>query len=451
MLRRSDYATSAADVVEATRLASSLASLRGRPQAGLREVSDAAKAVLGDGTDTPMMLLSNELVIGTLIGQVPAQTPMVPLARDLAAHQKRCRVKPQDGTHTLELDLRKGLDLQRSHLLHRLTALGVAWGHLVDGRRSAGTFRETWQMHWEPELEVRLIEASALGTTVPAAAAAAMQQSAGAARSLQALTDVIEQCLLADLADVLPGAVELLSQRAALDHDAFELMESLPPLARTVRYGDVRGTNASVLRDVLQGMVIRIGAGLLPACSALDDETAATGVSRISETVSALGLVGDPAQIRLFHDALAQLIEHSRVHGVLQGKAMRVLSDASVLDAVQVELRFSRALSAGTEPVVGAAFVEGFLAGGGAVLAHDHDLLAILDRWLAVLDADNFVTVLPLLRRTFAGYEVAERRHIGEQIRRGNDDVTAAQWVELDPERVAAGLRTMAALLGVAQ
>ena len=38
-------------------------------------------------------------------------TPMVPLARNLAAEQKRCRLKPEVTERTLELDLRKPLDL----------------------------------------------------------------------------------------------------------------------------------------------------------------------------------------------------------------------------------------------------------------------------------------------------------------------------------------------------
>ena len=184
MLRRADYQTSAADVVEATRLASTLAGLRGRPLAGLQEVDDAARAVMGFGGDAPMQLISNELVVGTQLGTVPASTPMVPLARSLAAEQKRCRLKPEASTRTIELDLRRPLDLSRSELLHRITLLGVPWGAETEGRRSAGTFRETWQLRWEPEYSVRVIEASALGTTLASAAATAVTQRAQRANSL---------------------------------------------------------------------------------------------------------------------------------------------------------------------------------------------------------------------------------------------------------------------------
>jgi hypothetical protein len=67
VLRRADYAVSAADVVEATRLAEALAALRGRPLAGLSEVTDAARAALGASTwwkapaKRPANRLSNSL------------------------------------------------------------------------------------------------------------------------------------------------------------------------------------------------------------------------------------------------------------------------------------------------------------------------------------------------------------------------------------------------------
>ncbi|HEY4331075.1 MAG TPA: DUF5682 family protein, partial [Ilumatobacteraceae bacterium] len=337
VLRGHDYSASAADVVEATRLATSLAALRGRPLAGLVEMNDAARAVLGDGTDAPMRLLSNELIVGTLIGSVPEITPMVPLARNLAVEQRRCRLKPDASPRTLELDLRKPVDLARSHLLHRLSVLRIPWGHETEGRRSAGTFRETWELHWEPELEVRLIEASALGTTIAAAAEASLVQGALATRSIAELSISIENCLLADLTAPLAGIVRTVADLAAIDVDIGHLMEALPALARTSRYGDVRGTDAAALGAVLRSMVSRIAAGLVLACTSLDDDAAEATGRMIHGTQTALSLLGDPELFAAFHDALGKLVERERVHAVLQGMATRLLADAGRIPPERVE------------------------------------------------------------------------------------------------------------------
>ena len=58
------------------------------------------------------------------------------------------------------------------------------------------------------------------------------------------------------------------------------------------------------------------------------------------------------------------------------------------------------------------------------------------------------MTVSALLRRAFGTFEHAERRQIGERLRTGTAPPAALVYEVLDPERVAAGLRTLALLLG---
>lgn len=461
VLRAADHPVSAADAVEATRLADAIAALRGRPLAGLAEVDDAARAVLGSGTDTPMRIISEVLVVGIQIGVVPTSTPMVPLARSLATEQRRCRLKPEGVARVLELDLRKALDLRRSELLHRLTLLGVAWGIETEGRSSAGTFRETWSLRWEPELEVRVVESAALGTTVASACSAAALQRAASADGLGELTLVLERCLLARLDDIVPLILAMVSDRSAVAADVERLLESIPPLARTLRYGDVRheitgsrpdddpSSVSGLLQSVIGGIVGRVAAGLAPAAAGLDAEASGAMAALIRDAQSALGLIGRDDLLDTFRQALAEISEHRRVHGLLQGLATRLLADSAVLDEATTERRVSRALSPGTPPLDAAAFVEGFLGASGTVLVHDPTLLAVLDRWLATLDADAFTDVVPLLRRTFGAFEPAERRAIGERVRTGAASGAARAMTELDPERVAAALLTVAHLLGV--
>ncbi|MEU8385469.1 DUF5682 family protein, partial [Streptosporangium sp. NPDC048865] len=177
VLREEDLPVSSAHVIEAVRLAESLAVLRGRPLAGLAEVTEAVRAVLCEGDDLPVELVQRRMVVGERLGQVPDDTPMVPLQRHLREEQRRVRLKPEALDREYDLDLRKPLDLERSKLLHRLRLLGVGWGTPRESR-SKGTFRESWSLAWRPEFDIDLIEASAWGTTVPAAAAARVRDLA---------------------------------------------------------------------------------------------------------------------------------------------------------------------------------------------------------------------------------------------------------------------------------
>lgn len=134
LLRDEDRFVSSAHVIEAVRLAGTLAALRGRPLAGLSETTDAIRAVMCEGSDVPLALVQDRLIVGETLGEVPDTAPAVPLQRDLARLQRSLRLKPESLERELELDLRKDTDAARSRLLHRLRLLAVGWGEPAAGR-----------------------------------------------------------------------------------------------------------------------------------------------------------------------------------------------------------------------------------------------------------------------------------------------------------------------------
>ena len=71
-------------------------------------------------------------------------------------------------------------------------------------------------------------------------------------------------------------------------------MDALPPLARAHRYGDVRGTDTTALRQVAEVLVLRICAGLPQAVAGLDDDSAATLRRLIDQVSGAVGLLTAP-------------------------------------------------------------------------------------------------------------------------------------------------------------
>ena len=86
--------------------------------------------------------------------------------------------------------------------------------------------------------------------------------------------------------------------------------------------------------------------------------------------------------------------------------------------------------------------------GVGKVIVHA--LLAVVDRWLSSLTPDGFDAVLPLLRRTFGGFEAAERRQMMALLAGGDLRRVTGFGVGVDPERAGAALVTVRHLLGLA-
>ncbi|RPK52291.1 DUF5682 family protein [Streptomyces sp. ADI93-02] len=426
LLRDADRPVSPADVIEAVRLAGTLAALRGRPAVGLAEATDAVRAVMCEGSDVPLALVRDRLVVGEVLGEVPDTAPAVPLQRDLDRQQRTLRLRPEAERRELDLDLRKDTDAARSRLLHRLRLLGVHWGEPAAGRSSTGTFRESWRLRWEPELFVRTAEAGVWGTTVLGAATARAESDAVSSSSLAGVTALAEQCLLAGLTEALPVVMRALSDRAALDTDVGHLADALPALARSLRYGDVRSTDTAALGEVAAGLAERVCVGLPPACTNLDADAAEEAHRRVDAVHTAIGLfagvVRADGPAERWAAVLHKLSSRDAVAGVIRGRATRLLLDDGRLTDSEAARLMGLALSPGTAPPDAAAWIEGFVGGaegGGLLLVHDERLLGLVDTWLTGIPADTFTGVLPLLRRTFAAYEPAVRRTLGELVRRG--------------------------------
>ncbi|HET6213946.1 MAG TPA: DUF5682 family protein, partial [Micromonosporaceae bacterium] len=347
VLRRDGLPVSSAHVIEATRLADALATMRGRPVPGLVEVTDAALAVLCEGDPLRLKLIQRRLVVGERLGSVPERTPGVPIARDVAASQRRLRLPPRPEQRDVDLDLRREIDLERSRLLHRLGLLGVDWGVALAGRRGRGTFWESWRLAWQPEFSVDLVDAGAYGTTVRDAASARVTEQAAAATTLAEVTALVERCLLAELPDGLPAVLDALDERMARDHDVAHLMDALPALARTVRYGDVRRTDLPALVHVTEGLITRICVGMPAAVAGLDDAAAAGMRDRIDAVHAAIALLDDAQLTTRWYEVLTGLSTRDDLHGLLSGRLNRLLSDAGLLDLAEAGRRMALVLTVG--------------------------------------------------------------------------------------------------------
>lgn len=415
LLREQDLDASSASVIEAVRLGETLAALRGLPLPGLTDLQEAAQAVLCKGDATPMALIRDKLEVGERLGEVPAETPAVPLQQDVAAAQRRLRLKPSPEETTLDLDLREELGRARSHLLHRLALLGVPWGRAQQSYGAKGTFHELWRICWQSEFAVALIEANVWGNTLEIAATAfVMHEGAGA--DLPRLTTLLDNAILAMLDGAVDALLEAVRRQAAVSADVRALMEALPPLARVARYGDVRGTQGAQVLPVIDALFERIVVGLPGACSALDDDAAAAvakGMGGVAESLNLLDV--EKAQRDEWTLVLRGLIDRPSVHGLVRGWACRLLIDTGALGEDEVRRLAGLALSPVTPAESASSWLQGVLRGSGQSLLHMDGLWRALDSWLAGLDSDAFVEVLPLVRRAFSDFAQPERRMMGEK------------------------------------
>ena len=450
LFREQDMDCSSAHIIEASRLATSLAALRERPRPGLPELYEALQTTVCMGDSAPLRLIERQLIVGDKLGTIPETTPTVPLQRDLEQQQKSLRLKPEAARKVLDLDLRQANDLARSHLLHRLRLLEIGWATPGGSRNAKGTFHELWEMQWVPELPIAVIAASRWGNTILEAATAKAVELSGEADLLR-LAELVNDILFADLPDAVGYATRMLEEKAATANDVGQLLEAIPPLAAIARYGNVRQTDAGMVARVLEGLIPRASIGLPGACTSLDDESAAAMRDRIIAAHNAVRLLGDEDRWESWLSALHQTaLRDGTAHELLRGMAVRLLFDEQRLPVEEAARLMSLSLSAAAAPASASAWIEGFLNQSALVLLHDDALWGVLANWLDGLNETHFTNILPMLRRTFSGFSAPERRQLGERAKRAAGKPMQKQAeTRWDAERAALPVPLLRRVLGL--
>ncbi|MEM7572793.1 MAG: DUF5682 family protein [Bacteroidota bacterium] len=425
LLREQDFDASPAQAADGVQLARSLASMREQELPGLAELQQAALSTLAAGAQERLHLIREKLSLGERVGKVPEGVSTVPLLADLQKELKATRMKKLwevTGQHYLRatktqarggLDLRKSNHLRISHLLHRLNLLKIEWGQLQPlGPNSLGSFKEIWLMEWQPEFNLRLLERSSYGNTIAQAASRFSLEAAQEVNSVARLAQFILQALQADLVTIVPKLLHRLRLRATQTRDINALLQALPTLVNTSRYGDSRKTDTSALLLLIDELLPRITAGLSAAASQIDDDQAEDLSQSLSQANYALAQLEQEELLQLWQDGLMRLAQNPASHPLPRGLAWRLLFDQKRFNLLTTEKELYRALSPANGAKDVAHWVAGFLRSSGQLLLHYEPLRQLINQWVASLSWEVFEESLPLLRRTFAGFSPQERRSL---------------------------------------
>jgi hypothetical protein len=422
-LRADGHLVSTASLIEVVRLARNLAALRGRPSPGFEETREASISCLLSGEALPWTSIESALLLGSDVGQVPSDQPLSPLLEDLGRLQKSTRMKPEAGNRDLSLDLRSESGLARSTLLHRLTALGVAWGKMTDAGKSRGTFRERWILNWAPEHSIELVENLVYGSTIEKAAQGRLLDRITKTQELPELAEIIQFALTAQLPVPAEQGTDLLMRMAARSNDCRSLLATLPSLIETIRYGTARNISLTHIEALARKIAILAAIALPTASRNLDAEAGRGFYETLNAAHVAIKSAGFGEEIETtWLDAISQVSDDAQATPLVRGLALRLRYESNPDIGDQMSDMMSRALSPGTPVPEAADFFEGFFLGAGARIAHDVVLRDAVDVWMQGLDEEIFTESLPLFRRVFSSLQRPEKTLIIEKVIGGDCD-----------------------------
>jgi hypothetical protein len=449
--RKKHLDISTAHIIETVRLSEALASIRELPRPGLLELNEAAQSVLFMGDPKPIGLIYKELIVSEKIGKVPDNLPKVPLLSDFEKLQKKYRLELSAERKTIEFDLREETQLEKSKFLHRLNLLGIQWARL-ERTSGKGTFKEKWTLKWMPEITIQVIERAIYGNTIEDASIQLLEKQMKETDSVSWVSARIELVMLADLPTVLSNLVKRLDVLAAISNDIPDLMQSVPGLIFLSRYGDVRKTKLADVETVLDSLMVRITIGLVNYCYSLDDESSEKVTEQIIAMNAALQTYQNENYLSRWVSCLKSILDSSNIHGIIKGRVTRILYDANQYSAEAISSLVSLTLSNSIAPLYSAYWIEGFLKDSGTILVVDNVLFGIIDSWVASLEKELFISLLPLLRRTFSSFTAPEKRQLGEKAR-GVSPTTKVSHLEesFDAIKAKSSIQVTYTILGIKQ
>jgi len=410
---------SAAHVIESYKLAIGLSQLRGYSRIGLEELNEAILTVMCMGDGILLDLIRESLIVGDQLGQIPADIPKVPLQQDFEQSIKKLRLKLSAAPKVHHLDLRKPLDIKRSIFLHRLMILGIQWANRTHSR-TKGTFKESWTLQWQPNMMIDLIDNAFLGNTIETAATETLRRKSEETKKVADLTHLIGQIIPAELFESIDFLLESIQALSAISSDIQDLMQALPPLINISRYGNVRQTDLTEVKHIVDQLLTKVCIGLPNACYGLDEDNSNQVFELISQLNGAIKIHDQPENTEEWLACLFQLLQQQEgVHDIIQGCVCRLLLDAEQIEMEEASQRISYALSTARDPYQVASWIEGFLRGSGMILLYDDRLWNLIYQWTKELTRALFLEILPYLRRAFSRFDPRERKMIGQRARKG--------------------------------
>ena len=303
---------------------------------------------------------------------------------------------------------------------------------------------------------MNLAEALVHGTTVEQAAGNAAVAAARKAQSLAQLSDLVRGCLLAGLTGAARVTISILQGAAAATSDVPTLVGAIPPLATVLRYGTAREMPVDELRLLVTSLTEAVCSGLVYACRSLQIEEAAALRGKLAALDRAVLIIESEPITAAWRRALKRLANDNDARAILRGFAVRALYDQGELAAAEAGGHLSRALSRAVPPSEAAHWLDGFLGEAGQILLYDTVLVGLIDAWIVGLSEDDFVALLPMLRRAFASFDRSERRRLLDSLRQpvpasagANGQLAAARSAALDTPGFEAALPLLLTILGL--
>ncbi|MEC4114216.1 DUF5682 family protein [Myroides pelagicus] len=424
-LREKGFNASTASTIEAVKLAQALSHLKGGQYPVLKDLHDAALTCFGEGQWSKIAEAINHIDIGTNIGSLPKGMSKTPIQKDFYEQINTLKLDEYVSAvdQVLTLDLRENIrvksqeiafrDLNRSTFLHQLTVLEIPFAIEKNTYQQNATWSEQWNLRWTTEAEIAIIENSLLGETIAIATAFKLKEQLDHTSKIGMVANIIRQAYNCNLTHLFETAIIRLQAILVETEEITDLAQATFELAKLVQFGDLRQFDLLPLKPILRQLFLRASLLLVDSCNC--DQKAADEVTR---AIDQLNFVAqefyEDVDINLWIEQLHKVATRDDLNYGLSGLCLSILLERNLLTEVQCTQEVNRRLSHGVPADLAAAWFEGIARRNKYALLSRVMLWEQLNDYVANLDEQQYMHALVFLRRTFSGFDQAQKNSIVE-------------------------------------
>ncbi len=422
--RKKKEVLSSYDIICALSMAKGLAALRGKQEAGLYELRDAAlssfvKGECNPSTDMPLQILQ-KLNTGRQVGKLCEDANRPPLLLDFDEQCKKFRLKVQAAGNqevTLEIFSKKK-HLQMSRFFYQMKFLETRFARRTKGadllnRRDKSRIRETWIYQFSGQVLAALVDVSMLGGTVEEASKSKLVREFAKSESGQEAAKLLTLGFLMGFLEEQAKMGAHIREVLITDGDFFSLSEGFSHLRMLYELQELYEVEDSLELEELIGICFQKIIQLLPSMAQVKEEQQQQCMESCLSLYQITGRRTFAHYREELMDAFLRLLKRPKIEPGLEGAVLGLLygDDSSFGERIQ---RTASGYLQGTDEMrmKSAAFLRGLFYTARDFVFVREDFLTMIDGLLSVLPVEDFMKLLPELRQAFGYFTPIETDRI---------------------------------------
>jgi hypothetical protein len=363
-------------------------------------------------------------VVGHKVGRITKSMGRLPLQDDFYLRFEALGIELSEKPEMFNLNLRNLPDVTRSVIFWRITYLGLEILDRTSGpdilKGQTGIFTETWALHWNPGVDVKLIELNIHGSTVEEASRnMLLEELKKQLKNFERVTDLLFHSIVmgfsADFDKIHQACMD------SLDHDDNFLNLSAGFMNTVMIYHLLKTMlNQDKNLKLAEKMLSR---NYFAACFALPNyanpkdemiDPIVTAIKKMATTL--ITFTGYDFDLSAFTGSLKSCITATS-NEFIKGCCVGILYLMNEIDIVEVKRQVMEYMkSDDTIKVKVGEFVRGIIFECQSQILFNLDIIKLLDDLVSAMEWPVFSAILPSLKKSFSTLQPREYEVFAEKL-----------------------------------